>query len=87
MIKFLNCTSLSDHDKLTLTQWMDVINAEIDKNTNYGRLVIRSVSQDRLLVSYIIYIAFYMLYIIVLSHLVNCDKTCLKGLGSQSYMK
>jgi len=32
-----NCnTSLNDHDKLTLTQAMDVINAEIDKDINYG---------------------------------------------------
>ena len=31
-----NCANLSDHDKLTLTQFMDLINAEIDKNINYG---------------------------------------------------
>ena len=36
-LTLVNCDSfLNDHDKLTLTQMMDVINASIDKNINYG---------------------------------------------------
>jgi hypothetical protein len=32
-----NCESnLDDHDKLVLTKWMDVINAEIDRNIDFG---------------------------------------------------
>jgi hypothetical protein len=35
-LTLVKCDTLSDHDKLTLTQMMDVINAEIDRNIDYG---------------------------------------------------
>ena len=36
-LTLVNCdTSLNDHDKLTLTQMKDVIDAQIDQNIDYG---------------------------------------------------
>lgn len=35
-LTLVRCDTLSDHDKLTLTQMMDVINAEIYRNIDYG---------------------------------------------------